>query len=59
MSLFKENLRVGLDYDKGTVIFASLDGTRAVILWDSDGQKEEFDSITFFSKGEGRIIDEV
>jgi len=56
MSKFKENDRVALDYDKGTVIMAKQDGSKAIILWDSDGEEEEYDAITFFGKGQGRII---
>jgi hypothetical protein len=56
MSKFKENDRVVLDYDKGTVIMTKQDGSKAIIQWDSDGEEEEYDTITFFGKGQGRII---
>jgi len=53
MSKFKENTRVALDYDKGTVLYAKEDGSKAIILWDSDGEQEEYDADTFFNKGKG------
>lgn len=56
MSTFKQNTRVALDYDKGTVIYAKEDGSKAIILWDSDNEEEEYDADTFFNKGEGKVI---
>ena len=56
MSKFKENTRVAIDYDKGTVLYAKEDGSKAIILWDSDGEQEEYDADTFFNKGKGRKI---
>jgi hypothetical protein len=56
MSKFTVNTRVSLDYDKGTVLYALPDGSKAIIQWDSDMEKEEWDAETFFDKGEGKNI---
>ena len=57
MSKFKENTRVALDYDRGTVLYTKENGSKAIIQWDSDGEKEEYDADTFFNKGKGRNVD--
>lgn len=56
MSTFTHNTRVALDYDKGTVIFTVPDGSKAIIQWDSDNEKEEWDANTFFNLGEGKNL---
>ena len=53
---FIENKQVSLDNDTGVVIMASTNGDLAIIEWQSDGNREEWDANTFFIKGNGLII---
>ena len=54
---FIEGTKVSLDYDTGVVLTTNEDGSKAIILWDSDGEKEEWDAETFFTKGGGSIVE--
>jgi len=54
---FECDKKVKLDFDTGVIIMTSSDGSKALIQWDSDGEKEEWDAETFFNLGEGEMID--
>ncbi len=57
MSKFTINTNVALDHDTGKVIYCNEDGSKAIIQWDSDNEREEWNANTFFVKGEGKILD--
>ncbi len=57
MSKFTINTNVALDHDTGKVIYCNEDGSKAIIQWNSDKEKEEWDANTFFVKGEGKLLD--